>query len=107
MNMTLSASEERSAVNARAAALSDREKEEEENHQRSGPSASLGVTIPYPCCPREKVVVFPGAHGCASIKCPNCGKYSLFNYDTLTSEPGEVCRGATKRSREKKNPKKK
>ncbi len=79
--------------------FSDQVKEDEENHQRTGPSASSGVTIPYPCCPKEKAVVFPGAHGCASYKCPNCGKYAVFDYDSLTSKPGKVCRGATKRSR--------
>ena len=76
----------------------DHGKEDEENHQRTGPSASSGVAIPYPCCPKEKVVVFPGAHGYTSIKCPNCGKYALFDYDNLTAKPGKVCRGASKRS---------
>ena len=73
----------------------DQKKEDE----RTGPSASSGVAIPYPCCPKEKVVVFPGAHGCTSIKCPNCGKYALFDYDNLTAKPGKVCRGASSRSK--------
>ncbi len=78
-----------------AITFSDQEKEDE----RTGPSASSGVAIPYPCCPKEKVVVFPGAHGCTSIKCPNCGKYALFDYDNLTAKPGKVCRGASNRSK--------
>jgi len=55
------------------------------------------VKIPYPCCPKEKVVAYPTAHGCSSIKCPNCGKYAVFDYDNLTARPGKVCRGAGKR----------
>ena len=98
--MTLTATSERSAVYSNVVTLpAADEKEEEEEHQRTGPSESSGVTIPYPCCPKEKAVVFPGAHGCASYKCPNCGKYAVFDYDSLTSKPGKVCRGASKRSR--------
>ena len=96
--MTLTAVYERSAVHSNVVTLPDSGKEEEEP-QRAGPSESSGVTIPYPCCPKEKAVVFPGAHGCASYKCPNCGKYAVFDYDSLTSKPGKVCRGASKRSR--------
>lgn len=76
----------------------DQGKSEEEALQCTGPSASSGVAIPYPCCPKEKVVMFPGAHGRTSIKCPNCGKYALFDYDNLTAKPGKVCRGASSRS---------
>ena len=98
-NMTLAATLERSAVHSNVVALPDSGKEEEVEPQRTGPSESSGVKIPYPCCPKEKVVVFPGAHGCSSIKCPNCGKYALFDYDNLTAKPGKVCRGAGKRPR--------
>ena len=56
-----------------------------------------GIAIPYPCCPKEKAVVFPGTHGCASYKCPNCGKYAVFDYDSLTAKPGISCRGASRR----------
>ena len=97
--MTLSASTERSAVHSNVVAFPENGKEEEEDPQRTGPSASSGVAIPYPCCPKEKVVIFPGAHGCASNKCPNCGKYALFDYDNLTAKPGKACRGAANRSR--------
>ncbi len=97
--MTLAATHERSAVHSNVVAFPDTGKEEEEDPQRTGPSASSGVAIPYPCCPKEKVVIFPGAHGCASNKCPNCGKYALFDYDNLTAKPGKACRGASNRSR--------
>lgn len=89
----------RDADHSDVALVHDAGREEDEDPQRTGPSASSGVAIPYPCCPKEKVVMFPGAHGCASIKCPNCGKYALFDYDNLTAKPGKVCRGASSRSR--------
>ncbi len=97
--MTLAATHERSAVHSNVVAFPDMGKEEEEDSQRTGPSASSGVAISYPCCPKEKVVIFPGAHGYASNKCPNCGKYALFDYDNLTAKPGKACRGASNRSR--------
>ena len=53
--MTLSASTERSAVHSNVVALPDKGKEEEEEPQRTGPSASSGVTIPYPCCPKRRL----------------------------------------------------
>ena len=99
MNMTLAAKNERSAIRSYVFAFPDPGKEEEDDPERTGPFASSGVAIPYPCCLKEKVVVFPGAHGCSSIKCPNCGKYALFDYDNLTAKPGKVCRGASSRSR--------
>ena len=98
--MTLTAVNERSAVCSNVVIFPASDgKEEEQEHQRTGPSESPGVTIPYPCCPKEKAVVFQGAHGRASYKCPNCGKYAVFDYDTLTSKPGKVCRGVSKLSR--------
>ena len=73
--------------------------ENEEDSHQARPAEDAGLLIPYPCCPKEKAVVFPGAHGFASYKCPNCGKYAMFDFDSLTSKPGRVCRGAGKRSR--------
>lgn len=87
------------SANSNVVTLPEHGKEDEEDPQRTEGSDSDVVTIPYPCCPKEKAVVFPGAHGCASYKCPNCGKYAVFDYDSLTSKPGNVCRGASKRSR--------
>ena len=95
LRMTLSVKPERSAVQTRDADLPDPGKDKEKK--------SSGTAIPFPCCPKEKVVVYPGIKGSASSKCPNCGKYALFNYDNLTATPGEVCRGASKRSRAGKN----
>ena len=53
--------------------------------------------IPFPCCPKEKVMVYPGAHGRTSVKCPNCGKYILIDVDEKTAELNGACRGASKR----------
>ena len=53
--------------------------------------------IPFPCCPREKVMVFAGAHGRTSIKCPNCGRYATFDYDAQTAELSGACRGASRK----------
>ncbi len=62
----------------------------------SGPSAVPGPAISFPCCPKEVVVVFTNAHGCTSMKCPNCGKIALFDYDTLTSRRIHAFRGVYK-----------
>lgn len=37
--------------------------------------------IPYPCCPKEKAAYFADSKGHSSIKCPNCKKYVLFDWD--------------------------
>ncbi len=51
--------------------------------------------ISYPCCKKEKIMVFMGSSGRVSSKCPKCQKYAIFDYDSMTSEPGEVLRGAS------------
>ena len=33
----------------------------------------------------------------SATKCPNCGKYAVFDYDSLTAKPGKSCRGASRR----------
>ena len=86
--MTLATNTARSAVHSDVVALPKPGKVEEEEPLRTGPN----------CCPKEKIVVFPGTYGSASIKCPNCGKYALFDYDSLTAKPGRTCRGASKRA---------
>ena len=53
--------------------------------------------IPLPCCPKEKVMVYAGAHGRTSIKCPNCGRYILVDLDEQTAELSGACRGASKK----------
>lgn len=53
--------------------------------------------IAYPCCPKNKVMVYTSARGRVSVKCPKCGKFIIFDYDNMTAEIGEVARGATHR----------
>lgn len=72
------------------------ERESQDDPYQAGPSAVPGPAIPFPCCPKEVVVVFTNAHGNASMKCPNCGKIALFDYDALTSKRIHAFRGAYK-----------
>lgn len=53
--------------------------------------------IPYPCCGKEKAMVFDSAHGQASYKCPKCGRFATFDFDSMTAMPGEAKKGATHR----------
>lgn len=57
--------------------------------------------ISFPCCPKEKIMVYEGASGKCSIKCPKCGRYAIFDYDRMKSVPGETLRGASHRLRTK------
>lgn len=41
--------------------------------------------IPFPCCPKEKALIYRGAHGRSSYKCPRCGRYAVFDADTMTA----------------------
>ena len=51
--------------------------------------------IPYPCCPKEKAMAYESSHGRASYKCPNCGKFAVFDFDEMTAYPSTAIRGAT------------
>lgn len=51
--------------------------------------------IPYPCCPKEKVMVGREATGQVSQKCPRCGKFAIFDYKEMTAYQSEPIRGAT------------
>lgn len=46
--------------------------------------------ISYPCCKKEKAVVYAGAHGKASYKCPHCGKFAVFDFDKMSSHPSRA-----------------
>ena len=50
----------------------------------------------YPCCPKEKLLFGPGMGGWASVKCPNCGKFILFDFSRGSSSVVKARRGATK-----------
>lgn len=49
-------------------------------------------TIIFPCCKSEKVVVYRGSSGCCTVKCPNCGRISIFNFDKMASETVSAAR---------------
>lgn len=53
----------------------------------------IGV-IRFPCHSKEKVLVYEGARGRCSMKCPYCDKIALFNFDTMESTPSGAARGA-------------
>lgn len=59
-------------------------------------SAAEGLKgmIPYPCCPKEKIMPYASARGIISNKCPKCGKFAMFNLDTMKSWQTEPQRGA-------------
>lgn len=50
--------------------------------------------IHFPCHSKEKVLVYEGASGCCSMKCPSCDKFALFDFDTMKSEPARAAKGA-------------
>nr|DAV48965.1 MAG TPA: cysteine-rich protein [Caudoviricetes sp.] len=50
--------------------------------------------IPYPCCPKEKAMAYESSHGRASYKCPNCGKFAVFDFDEMVAYPCKPARGA-------------
>ncbi len=53
--------------------------------------------IPYPCCPRESAMVYLNAHGQVSTKCPRCGRFVKFDYDSMTAIVVNAIRGASHR----------
>lgn len=55
--------------------------------------------IPYPCCPKENMLVFADARGHASGRCPRCGKFARFDYDRMTARAMKPSRGASERFR--------
>lgn len=78
--------------------LPDTSEEEEVVFMRDGiKDHKLKGMIPFPCCPKEKVMVYEGTSGETSVKCPNCGSYSLFDFKRMTSERGHAIRGASHR----------
>lgn len=82
--------------------LPNTDKEEEEIFMNSGNLAyELKGMIQFPCCEKEKIMVYEGSSGKCSIKCPKCGRYAIFDYDKMTAVPGEILRGAAHRLKQK------
>ena len=53
--------------------------------------------IEYPCGCKAKELVYNDAHGTTSIKCPVCGRFAVFNYDSMTASVCKVAKGAVSR----------
>lgn len=58
--------------------------------------------ITYPCCSQEKIVVYEDTGGWTSNKCPNCGKYAMFDFEHMTAWKISAVRGVTQ-NRQKNN----
>lgn len=57
-------------------------------------SEQLKGMIPFACRCGEKVLVFTGAAGRTSNKCPGCHQMSIFDFDRMTAIPSRPFRGA-------------
>ena len=66
------------------------------NEYDSASDCRVKGMIPYPCCPKETVIVFLDAHGQVSNKCPRCGKFARFDYDRMTATAARAFRGASR-----------
>lgn len=54
---------------------------------------SIKGMIAFPCCEKEKIIVYEGSSGKCSIKCPHCGRYAIFDYDKMSAVPSKTLRG--------------
>jgi hypothetical protein len=82
--------------------LPNTDEEEEKIFMESGNLAyKLKGIIPFPCCPKEKIMAYEGSSGKCSIKCPKCGRYAIFDYDKMEAVPGETLRGAAHKLKKK------
>ena len=50
--------------------------------------------IRYPCGCKAKILVYEGTCGKTSIRCPICGRYAVFYYDSMTAEKAKATCGA-------------
>ena len=53
--------------------------------------------IKCPFCKKGKVAAYTDTQGHASIQCPKCKQYGVYNFDTLTAEPGMAIIGGTQK----------
>lgn len=54
------------------------------------------ISFPCGCRGNAKVLVYNNTHGRVSSPCPICGKFAIFNYDTMAAEPAPMVKGAIK-----------
>jgi len=57
---------------------------------------SVKGAIPCPCCLKEKIIAYRGASGKSSVRCRNCGKFILVDYDKMTAILVKAHKGAYK-----------
>lgn len=50
--------------------------------------------IRCPVCKKEKVIAYESASGKSSVRCHNCGRYLLVDWDKMTAQENEACKGA-------------
>lgn len=49
--------------------------------------------IHFPCHSKEKIIVYKGASGKCSIKCPYCSRFAIFDFSIMRSEETKAARG--------------
>lgn len=49
--------------------------------------------IHFPCHSKEKIIVYKGASGKCSIKCPYCSRFAMFDFEMMQSEESKAARG--------------
>lgn len=54
------------------------------------------IGFPCKCKGNSKVLVYNDTHGRVSSPCPICGKFAVFDYDSMTSVPAPTMKGAVK-----------
>lgn len=77
------------------------EEEEELLLSSSNLAYKIKGMIAFPCCNKEKIMVYEDSTGHSSNKCPRCGKYALFDFDKMEATEGEALRGAAHRFRDR------
>ena len=60
---------------------------------RSSSQFNAKYYIPFPCCRKEKQAVAEGTRGFISSKCPNCGKFAVFDLANRKAYPSSALRG--------------
>ena len=51
--------------------------------------------IPFPCCPKEKVMAYESSHGRVSLKCPRCGRFAIFDFAKMSAHLSGAAKGAS------------
>ena len=64
--------------------------------KEKSPNKMRGM-IKCPCCRKGKVAVYEDSRGHASIQCPKCNRFGLYDFDTLTAIPAGAIIGCTQK----------